>query len=491
MDDASGLLQEGPHIVVIGGGITGLSAVYHLEQLSQAEGLNLRCTLVERDTRLGGKLLTEHVEDSTGRYLVEGGPDSFVAQKPWASELAQALGIGSTIHGSQPVPQATAVLCNGRPRPLPDGTLLIVPTRFWPFATSPLISPLGKLRMALDLVIPARAEETDESLADFIRRRLGSEALDRLAEPLMSGIHSAECERQSLLATFPRFRDIERRHGSLIRGMVAGRAAAKPGSATTPFLTLQRGVGSLADAAIGQIRSPLLTGRSARSIAQTESGRYLLSLDDGTELLADAVVVTTPAFAAAELLGSLAPSLAEALRSIRYVSTATITLAYPETAITSDLAGYGVIIPRGERRRINACTISSRKFAGRAPAGQALVRVFVGGSRTPEALKLSDEALLGLAQSELRDILGVRVEPHFTRIYRWERGNPQYDVGHLDRIAAIERLQPDRIVLAGAAYRGVGIPDCVKQGRDAAIAALGRVSALGIVQNGQQTVAVG
>jgi protoporphyrinogen/coproporphyrinogen III oxidase len=471
MNDMHQLNDARPHIVIIGGGITGLSAAYYLERAALAAGHPVRCTLVERDERLGGKIRT----DWHGEHLVEGGPDSFVTQKPWAADLARDLGLGDTIHAAESARHATYVLQGRRLTPLPDGTLLIIPTRFWPFITSPLISPLGKLRMGLDLITPARRDEGDESLADFIRRRLGSEALDRLAEPLMAGIHSAECERQSLLATFPRFRETEQRHGSLIRGMVAARraAAARPGPAQSPFTTLRGGLGSLVDALRAKIAATIRTGCSVVAIDRAlDAGRHMVRLSDGTRLDADAVIVTTPAYSAADLLAPLSETLAAQLRSIRYVTTATITIGLREEQITRQLDGYGVIIPRSERRRINACTISSRKFAGRAPAGSALVRAFVGGSRTPEALALDDAALIDTAVAELRSILGIVGEPQFARLYRWERGNPQYDVGHLERTAAIERLQPPGIWLAGAAYQGVGIPDCIRQGRAAAEQAL-------------------
>lgn len=476
----SNQFDERPHVVIIGGGITGLSTAFYLERAARVAGQPIRCTIVERDNRLGGKIRTERVADGAGDFVIEGGPDSFVAQKPWAAELARDLGIGEKIHGSEPAAPATYVLCNGTPQPLPDGTMLIVPTRFWPFAASPLISPLGKLRMALDLIIPARQSEADESLADFIRRRLGHEALDRLAEPLMSGIHSAECERQSLLATFPRFRDIERRHGSIIRGMIAARrnAPQHTGKPSTPFMTLRGGVGALIDALTQQIEATILLGRSVAAIEHTaDAGRYQVRLDDGTNMFSDALIVTTPAYISADLLEHMIPSLAVALRELRYVSTATVTICVREADITRAIGGYGVIIPRGEGRKINACTISSRKFAGRAPTGYALVRAFVGGSRTPEALDLSDEQLITLVRDELRDILGISATPRFTRVYRWERGNPQYDVGHIERIAAIEQLLPDGIYLAGAAYHGVGIPDCIHQGRKIAEAIVSQISA--------------
>ena len=474
------LAPDVPHIAIIGGGITGLSAAYYLQRAARAAGTAVRYTIVERDTRLGGKIVTERVHDG-GTFVVEGGPDSFVAQKPWAIELARELGLGDDLMASNRMPRTTYVLHRGRPRPLPEGTMLIVPTKFMPFALSPLISPIGKLRMALDLVIPARRDGVDETLADFIRRRLGNEALDKLAEPLMSGIHSAECERQSVLATFPRFRDMEAKYGGLMRGMLASRRHAppappngKPSFASSPFVTLRGGVQSLVDALAPRLEGAIRTGRTVEALDHdpTAERPYRLRLDDGTALDADAVVMTTPAYAAADLLAPLAPSLAESLRAIRYVSTGTVTLAYRRAEVGTPLDGYGVVIPRGEGRRVNAVTLSSVKFSHRAPDDHLLVRVLVGGSRTPETLALDDDRMVAVARDELRSILGIVAEPAFVRVYRWPAANAQYDVGHLERVGAIAGLCPEGLYLAGSAYSGVGIPDCIRQGREAAEGAL-------------------
>jgi oxygen-dependent protoporphyrinogen oxidase len=494
---------DAPHIVIVGGGITGLSAAYALQCAARDAGAPVRTTLVERDARLGGKLLTERVETGGGTFVVEGGPDSFLAQKPWAIELARELGLGDELMASNAMPRTTYVLHRGRPRPLPEGTMLIVPTKFMPFALSPLFSPLGKLRMALDLLIPPRRDGADETLAAFIRRRLGREALERLAEPLLAGIHSAECERQSLLATFPRLRELEARHGGLIRGMLAARrtsdqrpttndqrptAVGEDGDrssfvvrrsslAHSPFVTLRGGVQALVDALVARLEGTALTGRGVAALEHDPAAArpYRLRLDDGAALDADAVVLATPAYAAAALLAAFAPALAEALRAIRYVSTGTVTLAYRRADVGNPLDGYGVVIPRGEGRRVNAVTLSSQKFDHRAPADHLLARLFVGGSRTPESLALEDGALTALARDELRAILGIAAEPLFARVYHWQDANPQYDVGHLERVAALEALCPQGLYLAGSAYGGVGIPDCVRQGREAGVRAFERL----------------
>ncbi|GIW01023.1 protoporphyrinogen oxidase [Roseiflexus sp.] len=469
---AATLFPDGqPHIVVVGGGISGMSAAYELGRATRDGAPPVMVTLIEREARLGGKVVTER----NGPFVIEGGPDSFMAQKPWAAELAREIGLGDELMVASPMRRTTWVLIRGRPQPLPEGMLLIVPTRIAPFAFSPLISPLGKLRMALDLFVPARRDDGDETLADFIRRRLGNEALDRLAEPILSGIHSAECERQSILATFPRFRELEKRHGSLIRGMLAARRTASPSSAhQSPFMTLRGGMGTLVERLEQRLTARILTNRRVMALTcdTTAARPYRLWLDDGATLDADAVILATPSYAAADLVGASFPALADALRAVRYVSTATVSMVYRRSEVGTPLDGYGLVIPRSEQTWINACTLSSVKFRHRAPDEYLLLRCFVGGSRRPELLARDDDDLVRLAQSDLRAVLGITAAPLLTRVYRWHNGNPQYDVGHLERIAALEALCPAGLLLAGAAYRGVGVPDCIKQGREAARRAL-------------------
>jgi oxygen-dependent protoporphyrinogen oxidase len=483
------LISDIPHIVIIGGGISGLSAAYYLQRQARECGLPLRYTLIEREQRFGGKLVT----DTVGDFVVEGGPDSIITQKPWGLQLVRELGIADELIGTNELPRKVYFLSNRRPQPMPGGMTLIVPTRLGPFLRSPLLSPLGKLRMLLDLVIPPRQGDADETLADFIRRRFGEEALLKLAEPLLSGIHNSESERQSLLATFPRLREIERQHGSLIRGMRASRRKAsgerpptndqeasslapRPASsvAQSAFVTFKGGIATLAGALVRALEGRLIGGTGVAAIDYEPQAErpYRVRLDGGEILDADAVILTAPAFSAADLVESFSPQLAAGLRQIRYVTTGTVSLAYARRDFGAPIDGYGLVIPRTERRRINAVTISSAKFAYRAPEDAVLLRVFVGGSRNPAAAELDDAPLLELARAELRDILGIRAEPLWSRIYRWPRSNPQYDVGHLERVAALESLCPAGLHLAGSAYRGVGIPDCVRQGRETAAKAL-------------------
>jgi oxygen-dependent protoporphyrinogen oxidase len=490
------------HVVIVGGGITGLSAAFYLERAARAAGTLIRCTVVERDDRFGGKIQTDTIAHDDGAFVVEGGPDSFVAQKPWGMQLARDLGLDDQVMSTKPARHSTYVLCKGRPQPMPEGIMLVVPTRILPFACSPLLSLGGKLRMALDLVIPPRRDGADETLADFIRRRLGAEALEMLAEPLLAGIHSADPERQSILATFPRFRALEEQHGGLIRGMRAARptrtknkeqrtkntersdygqntqhATGNTQYGSSPFVTLRGGVGELVRALLEQLNGRLIAGRGVAALDYdpTAAQPYRVRLDDGEALDADAVIVTAPAFAAADLVAPFQPTLAAALRAIRYVTTGTISLAYRGADLGRPLDGFGLVIPRGEGRRINALTMTSAKFAGRAPDGYVLVRTFVGGSRTPDVVELDDAALLALVRAELRHILGVDATPLWSRIYRWPLANPQYDVGHLERMDALEAMLPPGLYLAGSAYRGVGIPDCIHSGQLSAEAALAHI----------------
>lgn len=462
-------------VAIIGGGIAGLSAAWYL----QKAGIDY--ALLEQDARWGGKICTETVNGySDAAFVVEGGPDSFITQKPWGAALARELGLGEMLIGANEQLKQTYVLNKGKATPLPDGVLMIVPTKFKPFIFSPLISPWGKLRMGMDLFIPRRKDAGDETLAEFVRRRLGSEALDKIAEPLMSGIYNAEADKQSVLATFPRFRELEQKYGSLTKGMLASQRARQQSAAMTTsnnkplsfFVTPKAGVGAMVDALRRQLTGELRLGAGVVAL-EPIAGGYRLHLTTGDSLDAGQVILATPAFATGALLRPLAPDAADLLDGIRYVSTGTISLAFRSADAPNPLNGYGLVIPMSERRPINAITLNSVKFAHRAPDGHLLLRAFFGGSRSPQSMELDDAALYATVRRELDALLGIAAEPLFHRIYRWRRSNPQYDVGHLERVAAIERALPPGVHVAGSAYRGVGIPDCVKSALDA----VGRVAA--------------
>lgn len=453
--------------IIVGGGMAGLATAYFLQR--GARDLPLEYTLVERQPRFGGKVVSEHLDG----FLVEGGPDSMFVGKPWGIDLCRELGLEDQLINANPGLRKVYVLWGGRLREMPEGILALVPTRFWPFVSSPLVSPLGKLRMGLEAFIPPRREDGDESLAHFVRRRLGEEALVKIAEPLLAGIYVADPERMSLKSTFPRFLELERRYGSLLRGALAARHSRRSnanGGNASPFVTLRDGMEEMVEALVGRLDpSALLSGRRVVSLTRRSAG-FEVGLDDGRRLRGRSVVLATPAFVAAELIEPLDRSIAGSLREIRYISTATVSLGYRRSEFSHSLNGSGFVVARPEGRALTACTWSSSKFPGRAPEDRVLVRAFFGGPGLEEPVHLGDEDLLDLAASEIRQILGVTGEPVLARVHRWVRGNPQYDVGHLQRIEALEEdsKRLPGLFLAGSPYRGVGIPDCVRDGRRAA-----------------------
>lgn len=475
MSELIATTREKLKVVIVGGGISGLSTAWYLEKLAKAQDISLECTVLEKSKRWGGKILTEQVDSTSNTsFIVEAGPDSFLTQKPWALQLARELGLDEQLLGTNDKKRHVYVLNNGKPVVLPEGVLLVVPTKFMPFVMSPLISPLGKLRMGLESFIPAKTDDEDETLADFIRRRLGNEALDKIAEPLMSGIYNAQADKQSIMATFPRFRALEKKHGSLTRGMIASRrqrasAPASPSaSKMSMFVSFQGGTEELIHALVSQLQVKLQTGVQVTSIQKNNDDMYHVQLDNETSLDADIVILATPAFATADLVQSIAPHATDYLKQIRYVSTGTLSLAYRTSDIPDILDGFGLVIPSSEKRPINAITISSTKFSQRAPDDHMLLRVFFGGSRSPESMELDDEALLEAVRNELQTILGIDAEPLFHRIYRWWNANPQYDLGHIERVSEIEKSLPDGLYVTGSPYRGVGMPDCVYQAQQTA-----------------------
>jgi len=468
-------------VAIIGGGIAGLATAYYLQEGARQAGLPLSYSLIESAPDFGGKIVTYEGDG----FVIEGGPDSFITQKPAALRLCRELGLEDRLLGTNDARRKVYVLDRGRLRSLPDGVMLIVPTRFTPFALSPLISVPGKVRMGMDLFIPPRREDSDESLADFIRRRLGQEALDKIAEPLMAGIHVADPERLSLQATFPRFIQLEQKYGSLIKGMLAQKARRAAGNRNgagsdklSLFMTLRGGLRELVRALVARLEGDLLLGTGVAELARDQDG-YQLRLADGRSLVADAVILATPSFAAADLVSPLHPELAAELRAIRYVSTATISLGFRRAEFEHALNGFGFVVSARDKSKLMACTWTSTKFDARAPGEHVLLRAFVGGPRNEGLVDLPDEELLDLVRGELREVMGVAARPVLTRIYRWPGGNPQYDVGHLERVDQLEAMAADLpgLYLTGSAYRGVGLPDCIQQGQTTAEAVLAAIAA--------------
>ncbi|MFZ6020581.1 MAG: protoporphyrinogen oxidase [Chloroflexota bacterium] len=465
------------HVVVVGGGIAGLAAAYYLQKESVSQRKPLRITLIEAEDRVGGKIVTERIDG----FTIEGGPDCFLRQKPWAAELAAEIGLSTEIIGTNPENRGVFVLNRGKLVRLPEGVMLIIPTRFMPFVTSPLISPVGKLRMGMDLFVPPNRDNGDESVASFVRRRLGIEALEKIAEPLLGGIHVSDPERQSLLATFPRFRDLEKKYGSLIRGMLAQRknnhhTRIVKGEGNSLFLSFRKGLSELSEGLANYLRDSgcqLMLSCRVEKIDSQNGGSVNLQLSNGEFLKADGVIIAVPAFSAAEMIHAFAPQTAELLRRIDYVSTATISIAYRLSDISRSFTGYGFVVPRKEGRMLQACTWTSLKFSNRAPQDHLLLRCFLGGPGKEEVVNYDDNEILRIVRGELREIQKIDAEPVFSRIYRWRKGNPQYYVGHLELVQKIFETAADempRVVLTGSAYQGVGIPDCIHNARKSALA---------------------
>lgn len=468
-------------IAIIGGGITGLTAAWTLQKAG------VPYTLLEASDRWGGKIQTDHVDG----FTIERAADAFLtAQKPWAIDLARELGLDEQILPTNDDQRRVFVVKDGVLVPLPTGLYLIVPTNAEALLASPLLSAAGKERMldeetlAPDLVIGEDGSLADMSVADFVRRRVGQEALETLAEPLLSGIYNADPAEQSMMATFPRFPQMVQQHGSLIAGMRAAQAraaaAAKKSGGdtkkTAAFISFVGGTElltkTLAQKLTGDCRLRTCVGQLWTGPAPNE---YRLALSDGTELTANGVIIATPAANAAQLLRPLSPNAAKTLDELRTVSTGTISMAFRREQIEHPLDGFGVVIPTKERRKINAITWTSTKFTQRAPADHVLLRVFFGGVRTPDLMHKEDAEVLATARQELSSLMGVNAEPLFYRIYRWWDAQPQYDVGHLDRVAAIEAALPPNLFVAGCPFGGVGIPDCVRQGQEAAAKVIGEL----------------
>ena len=456
-------------LVVVGGGITGLAAAHRAVELAAERSTELELTLVEGRDRLGGTIATERA----GGFLVEAGPDSFLSEKPWALALCHRLGIEHRLTRTDDRFRKVFVWRGGRLHPLPDGFQLLAPTKLGPFVKSGLFSWPGKLRMALDLVLP-RGVSDDESLGAFVRRRLGREALERVAQPLVAGIYTADPDDLSLAATMPRFGELERRERSIILGLWrANRRAPQAGTSGARwslFVTFQHGMEELVTSLASRLPpGSVLLKQRVDGIERRGAGwRVLGGL--GPALEADHVVVAAESYTASRLVRYVDPALATLLGEIPYASSATLTFGFRRADVPHPLDGFGFVVPRSERRAMLACTFSSVKYPGRAPDGHALLRCFVGGALNERILESDDAELVSGTRDELRQALGITAEPVLTRVVRWTKAMPQYHVGHAGRVEAIERCAAalPGLHLAGGAYRGVGIADCVRSGEAAA-----------------------
>ncbi len=474
-------------VAVIGAGISGLAAAWQIRSLRPDAEL----AVFERQTSPGGVLGTVH-EDG---FQVERSADNFITTLPWGIQLCRELGLEDQLVTTHPDHRRAFVVWRGCLHPLPDGFLMMAPTRLWPLATTPLLSPLGKIRAALEYFIPPRSDNNDESLADFARRRLGREVYERLVEPLVSAVYGADMERLSVLATLSRFREMERSYGSLIRamrGQMAQRRRSGPseggrsresGARYSMFVTLRQGLQELVDRIARHLPPGSLRLGVGVTSLRRENDHWVLTLTDGRHFVSDAVVVAVPAYAAAPLLRDLDASLAQTLADITYTGSVILAVAYRREAVGHPLDGSGCVIPRIEGSPLLAVSFSSQKYPHLVPKDHVLLRVFAGGARHPELVSLEDEQLVPLLRKEVERLLKIEGEPVRYWLFRWSQAMPQYEVGHGDRLRRIaERLAAwPGLALAGNAYRGVGIPHCIQSGRQAA------ARALGLPVNDQQT----
>ncbi len=455
------------NVAIIGGGISGLATAYFLQQYA---GDSIRITILESASRPGGRIISAHENG----FVVEGGPDSFITYKTEATDLCRSLGLEDRLIGTNSTKHPTYVWSRDKLYPMPEGMMLMAPTMILPFLRSNLISWPGKLRMGMELFLPSRTTDEDESLASFVRRRLGAEALDKIAAPLMAGIYAADPETLSLQSTFPLFLEMEKKHGSLLRGMMLQKQAREKKAAQTDssrapasmFMTLRGGLQQMIDALVTKLHpGTLLLGRNVLAVTR-KGDRYRIDVNHGEQMLADEIIFSTPAYGTANLVQVVDSHLAAHLRMIRYVSTATVSLAFKRKEIPHPMDGFGFVVPHSEQRKITACSWSSKKFKDRAPEDDVLIRVFIGGARAEEIAERSEVALVELARQELRTTMGITATPIFAKAYRWHKANPQYEVGHQSLVSAIEDCvaQHSGLHLAGAAYHGAGIPDCIRSG---------------------------
>jgi protoporphyrinogen/coproporphyrinogen III oxidase len=457
-------------IAVVGGGIAGLAAAHYCQEQSRTP---VELTVFEAGRRWGGKIVTRR----EAGFVVEGGPDTFVSTKPAAIELCRRLGLEDRLRGTHPERRATYILRRDRLHEIPGGLTMMIPTDPRPMLRTRLLSWPEKLRLALEPLIPAGNGRSDESMASFFSRRLGRGAYDALVEPLLSGIYAGDGEQLSLPATFPEIARLETDSGGLVRGALALRrrrasrpAVSHPQIPRSLFLTTEGGLGEIVDTLVDVLRAGGTHLRLATAVegVERQGQGYRLQLSGGDSLLVDGLILAAPAFASADLLSALDNDLAAELRSIDYVSTATVSLAYDDPELARRLDGYGYVIPRREGRQALACTWTSTKFPHRAPTGAALVRVFIG--RAGQQVDWSDDNLERLAREELRLTLGLTRPPAHSWVFCWDRAMPQYNVGHLERLEKIDaRVRSHRgLALAGNAYRGIGLPDCIRSGELAA-----------------------
>jgi protoporphyrinogen/coproporphyrinogen III oxidase len=450
-------------VAIIGGGIAGLSAAWYLEK-ARRTGADLQWVLFEKSDRLGGVIRTERRDG----FVLEAGPDSFLSIKPDGARLCNDLGLGDQLIASNDEERKTYILVKGRLVDIPQGLEFMVPTRIWPMATTPLFSFSTKLRMARELLSAPNKSAEDESVGEFVRRHFGQEMVDRVAEPLLAGVYGGSADRLSVRAVLPRFAEMERESGSLVRATLKAKArartTAKPGAGPQPlFTSLKNGMQQMVDALVSSLPPSSIRLRQQTVAVRPVNDEWQIE-SSGTSERFESVLLAVPAPSAATMLRDAVPLLIDALSRIAYTSSAAVVLAYDRLDLP---AGHGFLVPRSENRKMMACTFVHKKFSYRAPEGKRLLRCFFSSSRVPELMQYSEEELQAIARQELREILGVDQEPLFAKSFRWERAMAQYETGHLERVAEMESIiaAMPGLHIIGNSFHGIGVPDCIKSAR--------------------------
>lgn len=462
-------------VAIVGGGISGLTAAFYLEQ-ERRKGAPLEIVLFESDSRFGGMIRTERVEGC----LIEAGPDSFLTSKPWAKELCDDLRLSAQLIGSRDAERKTYVLIHGRREEIPSGLQMMVPTKLAPVLRSRLFSPGTKLAMLSEYLLPPEplGVDDDESVASFVSRHFNAEVVDRLADPLLSGVYGGDASRLSARATLPQMVESEARYRSLVRGALESRKNHNSSSGSPPlFTSLRDGMQRIVDSILRQFPRETLRLSSPVTMLRAGSSGWKVASKD-TEQEFDHVILAVPPDITAKLMmgipGSERP--VEILGELSSTSAVAVAFGYKRVELRLP-PGFGFLVPRSERKRIMACTFVHNKFENRAPDDLALLRIFLGGARDPHVLDLAEREIVELARRELRELLKIEAEPRFARVYKWRNAMPQYEVGHLLRVATLE-MHMQRfpgLHLTGNAYHGIGVPDCVRIGRTAADAIIRRM----------------
>lgn len=459
-------------IAIIGGGISGLSTAYYLNKFLKDKKIEAQIYIFEKETNLGGSITTLNKNG----FIIEGGPDCFISEKPWALKLCKELGIGTEVVGTNEENKKTFILVKKKLIEMPEGLMLMIPTKIKPFIKTPLISLAGKIRMGMDLFIPAKKDGADESLGSFVRRRLGQEALDKIAEPLVAGIHAGNPEKMSIKNTFPRFLEMEQKYGSLIKGMLARMNEAQKFTIKnqtgepklTLFMTLKEGLAELIDTLKINLlnNTKIMIKNNALSINKITNGNkisYEIKTDVFTLKDIDTVILTTPAYAASELVKNFDNELSSILSNFPYVSAATVSVGFKRKDIKHPLQGFGFVVPKTEKRKIMATTWTSSKFSHRCGKDYVLLRGFLGGAANEKMAELEEKELVETVLSEWNSIMGISAEPVIQKAYRWIKGMPQYVIGHENTVEKIEKLASHHpgLIINGNYLRGVGIADCI------------------------------